>query len=410
MNVYAIIILSTLLIRYFVDVAAYWLNLSKLKTPVPADFSDVYKPDEYARSQLYTTELTRFHIIQSTFSLVVFLIFWFAGGFNWLDGVVRAFHLNSIWTGILYIGILILANAIVSLPFDLYHTFVIEEAFGFNRATPRGFVIDRLKALGLMIVLGVPFLAVILWFFDAAGFSAWLYCWGIAILFGLIVQFIAPAWILPIFNKYTPLPAGELRDAILQYANSVGFSFKDIYIVDGSRRSTKANAFFTGFGKNKRIALYDTLVEQSTMPEVVAVLAHEIGHYKMKHIMKSMIFSFFHTGLVFFLLSLFVRSEGLFAAFKMDHISVYAGLLFFGMLYEPISAVLSVILNFFSRRHELEADRYAAKTIEDREYMVSALKKMYQKNLSTLTPHPLLVALKYSHPPLLRRVAEIRAA
>ena len=408
MNVFGVIILATVLGKFFLDMIARWLNIRALDPQVPPQFRDLYDPEKYAQSQEYTKVTTRFHLLESSFHLLIFLIFWFAGGFNWLDQIVRSWGYGSIVTGIFYVFLLGLAGSVLSLPFDVYETFVIEEKFGFNRTTLRTFILDRLKGLLLAVGLGVPFLAMILWFLESAGDLAWLYAWLFATAFLLIIQFIAPVWIMPLFLKFTPLPDGELKRKIRDYAASVGFAFKDVYVVDASKRSSKANAFFTGFGKNKRIALFDTLVEQQTVPEVVAVLAHEIGHYQKKHVPIMMAVSILQSFVLFYLMSLFLSSPGLFEAFHMDKPSIYAGLLFFAMLYEPISFVLSIIMNAVSRRHELQADQYAVSTLGDEQNLISALKKLSVKNLSNLTPHPLYAFLNYSHPPLAQRMEEMR--
>lgn len=408
MNIFGAIILATVLGKFFLDMFARWLNVRALDPQVPPQFRDLYDPEKYAQSQEYTKVTTRFHLFESSFHLVIFLIFWFSGGFNWLDQIVRSWGYGSIVTGICYIFLLGLAGSVLSLPFDIYETFVIEEKFGFNRTTVRTFILDRLKGLLLAIGLGAPFLAMILWFFESAGDLAWLYAWLFATAFLLIIQFIAPVWIMPMFLKFTPLPEGELKQRIRDYAASVGFAFKDVYVVDASKRSSKANAFFTGFGKNKRIALFDTLVEQQTVPEVVAVLAHEIGHYQKKHVPIMMVVSILQSFVLFYLMSIFVSSPKLFEAFYMEKSSIYAGLLFFAMLYEPISFVLSIILNAVSRRHELQADQYAVSTLGDEQNLISALKKLSVKNLSNLTPHRLYAFLNYSHPPLADRIEHMR--
>ena len=408
MNIYAVIILVAILGRLAIELASLWLNIRSLSAEAPEPLAGLYDPEKYRKSQEYTRVHTRFGIVEEIFSLAVLLIFWFAGGFNWLDQALRGLQLSSIFTGVLYIGILVLAGSLLSVPFSLYSTFVIEERFGFNRTNLRTFVLDRMKGLALSALLGIPLLIVVLWFFGREGSLAWLYCWIIATLFTLAVQFIAPVWIMPLFNKFTPLPEGDLKDRVSEYAHRVRFVFKDISVMDGSKRSSKANAFFTGFGKNRRIALFDTLIEQQTVPELVAVLAHEIGHYKKGHVLQGMVIGVLHTGILFYLLSLFLNNRGLFDAFYVQHVSVYGSLLFFGLLYEPISFVLSILMNAFSRKHELEADRYAAQTVGDREEIVSALKKLSVRNLSNLTPHPFHVFLHYSHPPLLQRIRSIR--
>jgi STE24 endopeptidase len=376
---------------------------------LPGEFEGTYDAEAYENSQKYTQVYTRFGFLSGSISLIITLIFWFAGGFNYLDNIVRAWDLGAIGTGLIYIAILIVAKSILSLPFSLYTTFVIEERFGFNKTTLKTFFLDMLKGLFLGILLGGPLLAGLLYFFQMAGNIAWIYAWAVTTVFTLIVQFIAPTWIMPLFNKFTPLEDGELKDEILSYAEKVKFPLKGIFVMDGSKRSKKSNAFFTGFGKNKRIVLFDTLIENHTVGELVSVLAHEVGHYKKKHILKSMIISILHIGFMFYLLSLFLSQKGLFDAFYMDMMSVYAGLIFFGMLYTPIEMILSVIMQIFSRKNEYEADRFAAETTNESENMISALKKLSRDNLSNLTPHPFYVFLNYSHPPVLKRIEAIRS-
>jgi STE24 endopeptidase len=408
MNIFAVIILFTLLLDYILNLTADVLNLKSLQKELPEEFEDVIDENTYEKSQEYTRTKTRFGILTGTFDLAVLLVFWFAGGFNWLDQVVQTLGYGVIGTGLIYIGALVLFKIILSLPFGIYSTFVIEERFGFNKTTPQTFITDRLKSLGLSILLGGPLLAGIIAFFEFGGPWAWIWAWLAVTVFSLFVQFIAPTWIMPIFNKFEPLEDGELRQKIRDYAAEVRFPLKGVYVMDGSKRSTKSNAFFTGFGKNKRIALFDTLIEKHTHDELVAVLAHEIGHYKKKHIPKNMTVSILHTGVMFALLSLFLQVPGLFDAFYMDQMSVYAGLVFFGLLYAPVEMILSMIMQILSRKYEFEADEFAANTIEDPEAMVDVLKKLSKDNLSNLTPHPFYVFLNYSHPPVLERIESIR--
>lgn len=407
MNLFAIIILSAILLEFVLNLVADILNLKALKLEPPSTLQDVYKPEAYRRSQEYLRVNTLFGFIVSAFSLIVLLAFWFTGGFNFLDQVVRGWGFGSIITGLLYTGILLLAYGLVALPFSIYDTFVIEERFGFNRTTPRIFVLDRLKGLALAIILGTPLMACVLALFEYAGTYAWLYCWAAVTLYTLAVEFIAPTWIMPLFNKFILMEQGELRESILDYARSVNFPIQNVFVMDGSKRSSKSNAFFTGFGRNKRIALFDTLIAQHKVGELVAVLAHEIGHYKKKHILQSIVISILHFGLVFFLLSIFLNSPGLYQAFYMQQPSIYTGLIFFGLLYTPIELILSILLNLFSRKNEYEADRFAAVTIEQPVNLANALKKLAANNLSNLTPHPYYVFLHYSHPSLLQRVDAI---
>ncbi len=407
MNIFSIIILSTLAVDFILNLIADVYNIQSLNTELPEEFEGIYDEETYEESQEYTKVNTRFGILTSAFNLALLLAFWFSGGFNWLDQVVRSWGSGMIWTGLVYIGILVLAKMILSLPFSIYSTFVIEERFGFNKTSPKTFVMDMLKGLGLGVVLGGPLLAGILAFFVYIDQWAWLYAWTAVTVFTLIVQFIAPRWIMPLFNKFEPLAEGELRKKIHHYAAKVSFTLEGIYVIDGSRRSGKSNAFFTGFGKNKRIALFDTLIENHTDEELVAVLAHEIGHYKKKHIIKNMVTGILQTGVMFLLLSIFLNASGLYEAFYMEQASVYAGLIFFGLLYAPVEMILSIFMQMLSRKHEFEADNYAAATYKA-EPMVEGLKKLSKDNLSNLTPHPFYVFLNYSHPPVLRRIQAIR--
>lgn len=407
MNIFSIIILATLAVDFILNLVADIYNIKSLDTGLPDEFEGVYDEDTYQKSQEYTKVTTRFGILTSTFNLILLLVFWFAGGFNWLDQMVRGWELGTIWTGLAYIGILILFKTILSLPFSLYSTFVIEEQFGFNQTTPKTFVMDMLKGLALGIVLGGPLLAGVLAFFTYIDQYAWLYAWGAVTIFTLVIQFIAPRWIMPLFNDFEPLEEGDLRTKIGDYTNGVNFEMEGLYVMDGSKRSSKSNAFFTGFGKNKRVALFDTLIKNHTDDELVAVLAHEIGHYKKKHIIKNMVTSILQTGVMFLLLSIFLNSPGLYEAFYMEQASVYAGLIFFGLLYAPIEMILSIVMQMISRKHEFEADEYASTTFK-KEPMVQALKKLSKDNLSNLTPHPFYVFLNYSHPPVLQRIKAIR--
>jgi len=409
MNPYGLIILFTLLFEYGLNLFADYLNLKGLATTVPEEMRGVYDPEAYRKSQEYTRVTTRFGRIVSSVMLAFTLVFWFSGAFNIVDQWVRAWDLNLLLTGVLYIGLLSFFQSLVSLPFSLYSTFVIEERFGFNKTTLRLFFMDKLKGSALAIVIGGPLLALLLAFFEFAGPYAWIYAWGAVTVFMFFMQAIAPTWIMPLFNRFEALKDGELKDAIMAFSRSVKFPLQNVFVMDGSRRTSKSNAFFTGFGKNKRIALFDTLIASQTTPELVAVLAHEIGHYKKKHITRGLLISMLHVGLVFYLLSIFISHAGLYTAFFMESPSVYAGLLFFGMLFTPIEFVLSLWMNRLSRKNEYEADRFAAESIARPEALVESLKKLSLHNLSNLTPHPFYTFLNYSHPPLLERIRAIRA-
>lgn len=408
MNIYAVIILLAIAVDFFLDLISNFLNLKSLSKTLPDEFDGVYDEETYAKSQEYTKVNTRFGFITGAFDLAILLGFWFSGGFNVLDQWVRGYGFGELITGLCFMGVLMVAKMIIGLPFSIYSTFVIEERFGFNKTTPKTFVVDLLKGLLLGVLIGGPVLAAILAFFMYAGDLAWLYAWVALTLFTLVMQYVAPTWIMPLFNKFTPLEEGELRTAIEEYTQKVDFPLQGLFVIDGSKRSSKSNAFFTGFGKNKRVALYDTLIENHTTEELVAVLAHEIGHYKKKHIIKGMISGVLQSGVMLFVLSIFLQDPDLFEAFYMEEMSVYAGLIFFGMLYAPINMILSIFMQMSSRKHEYEADEYAAKTTGKPEDMISTLKKLSKDNLSNLTPHPFYVFLNYSHPPALERINALR--
>jgi STE24 endopeptidase len=407
MNPYLFFILAILILQYLLDLVVDVLEIRSLDPLLPRAFRDFYDEEKYAESQKYTRVTTRFSQIRASISLVLTVAFILIGGFNLIDLIARNFDQGTIITGLLFTGMVYLLSLILSLPFSIYFTFEIEESFGFNKTTVKTFVLDLVKGLLLTIVIGVPLLAMLLWFFESTGEFAWLYSWGGLSLFTFVMQFLAPVLIMPLFNKFTPLEDGELKEKITTYAQEQDFALEGIYTMDGSKRSTRLNAFFTGFGRFRRIVFFDTLIEKLKDDEIVVVLAHEMGHFKRKHIPKMMITSLLQNGLMFFILSLFLGNEALFAAFGMENISIYASLIFFLFLYAPISSLISIFFNIFSRKHEYEADTWAVETTELGQALVSGLKKLSVHNLSNLTPHPLNVFLNYSHPPVLERIKKI---
>jgi STE24 endopeptidase len=407
MNIIAIIILAALILDAALNLIADTLNLRQLRGELPRQFEGWYDPEQYRRSQRYLREHTRFGWVSGAFDIAVLLIFWFAGGFAYLDTWVRGLEYSAIVSGLIYIGILAGIKGILSQPFDAYVTFGIEARYGFNRTTLGTYLLDRGKGLLLGLLLGVPLLAIVLAFFEFAGPSAWWLCWLAMIVFMLLVQYIAPTWIMPLFNRFEPLEPGELREAITAYARRIDFALDNIFVMDGSKRSTKANAFFTGFGRNRRIVLFDTLIRKHDTDELVSVLAHEMGHYKQKHILKMMLMGIVQSGVMFYILSWFITYPGLFEAFYVLQPSVYAGLVFFGLLYSPIDTLLGMAVRAVSRRHEFAADRFAATTAPQGRSLARALKKLSVDNLSNLRPHPLYVFLNYSHPPVMQRVQAI---
>ncbi len=409
MNIIAWIILAALILEFLLNLTADLLNLKAMTNRPPDEFKPYYDTRRYRRSQRYLRDNTRLGWVSSAFNLLVILVFWFGGGFPGLDAIVRGPGWGTVATGVVYIGALVLLHGLVSLPFNIYATFVIEARYGFNRTSPATFILDRLKGVVLGMALGGPLVAGVIYFFEAAGGNAWWYSWLVVIVFMLVMQYVAPTWIMPLFNRFEPLRDKSLRTAIMGYAASIQFPLKNVFIMDGSKRSSKSNAFFTGFGRHKRIVLFDTLVKGHTIDELVAVIGHEMGHYKMHHLLTGLLINILQTGLMFFLLSLCVSAPALFEAFGMPQISVYAGMVFFGLLYTPVEFFLSLLVAFVSRRNEFSADRFAVDTTENAEAMINALKTLSVNHLSNLTPHPFFVFLNYSHPPVMARIRAIRA-
>jgi STE24 endopeptidase len=407
MNAIGFIVLAALLVEFALRLLADGLNLRAARQDLPDGLKTVYSPERYRASQDYLRVRTRFRWFSSAVFLGALLSFWFGGGFELLDGWVRSSALNPVARGLLYIGILALFRSMLGLPFHVYATFVIEKRFGFNTTGWRTFAADGLKAGLLSVILGGPLLALVLGLLEYAGSYAWLFAWFGAAIFLLGAQFIAPRWILPLFNTFAPLPEGELRSAIMRYARSIDFPLENIFVMDGSRRTTKSNAFLAGFGKHRRAVLFDTLVGEHTLPEAIAVLAHEIGHHKKHHILKSLALGILHTGVLFYLFSLVASSQELFAAFGVERISTYGGLVFFSLLIAPADLALGILLNALSRRREREADRFSVATTGRRASLADALRKLSAHNLANPCPHPFFVALHYSHPPLSARIREI---
>ena len=408
MNIYLLIILSALIGEFLLRTLVRVLNLKALDPGLPNEFQGYYDEEKYARSQDYTRVNTRFAFFTTSFDLIVILVFILFGGFNFVDQIIRGFSLSTLPSGLAFFGILFFTSDLISTPFSLYQNFVIEEDFGFNKMTLKTFILDKLKGYFLTLALGGVFLTAILFFFEKTGEYGWLYAWGIIGLFMILIQPLFTLVIAPMFNKFTPLEKGELRTAIENYAQKVEFPLSRIDVMDGSKRSAKSNAYFSGFGKQKRIALFDTLLEKHSNDEMVAILAHEVGHYKKHHIKVGILISILHTGLLFWFLSIFIDNPGLFEAFQMKEISVYGGLTFFMILYSPVELVLSVIMNAVSRRNEFQADAYSARTTEKSEHLISGLKNLSVSNLGNLTPHSLSVLLDHSHPPVLERITALK--
>lgn len=401
------IIVAVILMDFIIDKVLDALNAKHFDDPIPSELQDVYDEKEYVRSQNYKKERYKFGIISSTFSLLLMLAFLFFDGFAWVDSLARSISDISIVIGLVFFGIIMFASDLLSLPFSWYSTFVIEEKYGFNKTTPKTFILDKLKSWGLMIVVGGGILALLIWFYQLAGESFWWYAWILITAFTVFVNMFYAKLIVPLFNKQSPLPQGSLRDKIEAYATQVGFKLDNIFVIDGSKRSTKANAYFSGFGKEKRITLYDTLVNDLEEEEIVSVLAHEVGHYKKKHVIFNLIAAIVTTGLTLWLFSLFIDSPVLSQALGISQPSFHIGLIAFGILYSPISEITGLLMNFLSRKFEYQADDYAKNTYGEAG-LISGLKKLSRTSLSNLTPHPAYVFMHYSHPTLLQRYRNLR--
>ena len=401
------IIISIIVINFIIDKVLDALNAKHYDDAIPVELSDVYDEAEYKKSQAYKKTNYKFGIFSSTFSFVLTLAFLFFDGFEFVDNIARNYTENPIGIALIFFGIIMLGSDIISTQFSVYKTFVIEEQFGFNKTTVKTFIIDKLKGLFMMAVLGGGILAVIIWFYQQTQEQFWLYAWGIVTVFTIFMNLFYAKLIVPLFNKQTPLEDGTLREQISEYAQSVGFSLKNIFVIDGSKRSTKANAYFSGFGSEKRITLYDTLVNDLEEEEIVAVLAHEVGHYKRNHIIFNLVTSIILTGIMLFVLSIFISNPMLSNALGVEIPSFHVGLIAFGMLYSPISELIGLAMNYISRQFEYQADDYA-KTTYKAEPLITSLKKLSKNSLSNLTPHPSYVWMHYSHPTLLERVRNLR--
>lgn len=408
MNIWLLFILVSIIGGYLFEILASSLNIRALRSELPDEFFEIFKPDEYTKAQRYNKVTLRFQIISSTFTTATTLCFAIFGGFNTIDLFARGFGYSEILTGLVFIGCLALLSFLLNLPFSIYSVFVIEEQFGFNRTTIKTYLLDILKGTLLLLILGAPLLSMIFWFFLYAGDMAWIYCWAGVAGISFIIQFLAPILIMPLFNTYSPLANESLSDKIMSYAKKENFHVKGIFTMDGSKRSGKLNAFFTGFGRFRKIVFFDTLLEKLNENEIVAVLAHEMGHFKLRHTWKMMFISIGQTGVMFFFLSFILNNTGLFEAFHMMHISVYASLIFFVFLYAPLNLIVSIFFNSLSRKHEFEADTFAAITTQSAEHLISGLKTLSKENLTNLTPHPFYVFLHSTHPPILKRINALR--
>jgi STE24 endopeptidase len=401
-------IIVILISEYILATTLNFLNAKRFKDTVPDELTDVYNSEEYEKSQAYKLTNYRFGILTSTFSILLILSVLILGGFGWIDNFVSGISSNNTIQSLLFFGVIMIGSDLLNTPFSYYQTFVIEEKFGFNKTTGKTFIMDKIKGWFMIIVLGGGILTLVLWFFEWAGSSFWLYTWGLITVFTIFMNLFYSKLIVPLFNKQEPLADGSLKTKIESYAKQVGFELQNIFVINGSKRSTKANAYFSGFGKEKRVTLYDTLINDLDEDEIVAVLAHEVGHYKKKHILFNLATSIILTGVMLFILSLFINNPDISLAIGVATPSFHAALIGFGMLYSPISEITGLLMNFVSRKFEYEADDFAKETFSASP-LVSSLKKLSKNSLSNLTPHPAYVFMHYSHPPLKDRIRNLKA-
>lgn len=401
-------IIAILTVQFIIETILDYLNSKRYNDPIPDELQDVYEIEEYLKSQDYKMTNYKFGLLTSTFSLALTLGFLFFGGFEWLDTIARSVSDNPILIALVFFAIIMIGSDLITTPFGYYKTFVIEEKFGFNKTTKTTFIMDKLKGYLMMALIGGGLTALIIWFFGWAGTYFWVYAWAVVAVFTLFMNLFYSRLIVPLFNKQKPLEQGSLKSKIEAYAHKVGFEIKNIFVIDGSKRSTKANAYFSGFGKEKRVTLYDTLINDLDEDEIVAVLAHEVGHYKRHHIIFNLIISILLTGFTLFLLSLFINNPEISKAIGVSTPSFHAALIGFGILYSPISEITWLIMNYLSRKFEYQADDFAKNTFAAKP-LITSLKKLSKNSLSNLTPHPAYVFMHYSHPPLIARVRNLKA-
>lgn len=410
------IILAILVFEYILERILAYLNSTYWSDHLPKELIGIYDEEKYRKSMAYEKQKQKFGLVVNTLTFLAMLVVLTLGGFGWLDHFIRNYTENPFLMALLFFGILGLVSSILSIPFELYHVFVLEEKFGFNRTTPKTFILDKIKGLIIGAIIGGGLLLLIIYIYLSTGNYFWIIAWVVIACFMIFMTMFYSNLIVPLFNKQKPLEPGTLRDAIEAFAIKVGFKLKNIYVIDGSKRSKRANAYFTGLGMKKRIVLYDTLINDHTTEELVAVLAHEIGHYKKKHTTLSIILSLLQTGLMLFILSLFIRRDSRLSQMLCQSLSGFAGvgikqsfhmgILAFGLLYSPLSLILGILLNMLSRANEYQADRYAGLKYNP-ESLQNALKKLSVNNLSNLRPHPVYVFFYYSHPSLLQRLSAL---
>ncbi len=406
-NTILLIILGISVFSYLFDQLLVYLNLKAQRKDIPSEIADFYDKEKYQKSLDYQADQQRFSFISSAFSFLLSLLMLVLGGFGWLDGILRPLIGNEILLALAFFGVIMIVSDILGIPFQWYSTFVIEEKYGFNKTTVKTFILDKLKGYVLGAVIGGVLLSVLLYLIQTIGPNFWIWFGLIAATFILVINMFYTSLFLPLFNKLTPLEDGALKTAIEAFAKRVNFPLGNIFVMDGSKRSAKANAFFSGIGKKKKIVLYDTLITNHTTEELVAVLAHEVGHFKKKHIIWSYLISIVQVFLVLFVLSLMIFNEDLSIALGGRVQAIHLNLIAFGILFSPISGITGLFMSLLSRKNEFEADAYAKETF-DGNALANALKKLSVDSLSNLYPHPAYVFFHYSHPPLLQRLKALK--
>lgn len=401
------ILLLIIIAKYLFDSYLDLLNAKNFNQPIPEELKGIYNTEEYKKSQAYKKENFKFSTISSGFSVISTVLFFAFDGFAFVNSLVQSLTSNQILITLLFFGIIIFASDLISLPFSYYKTFVIETKYGFNKSTLKTFFLDKIKGWLMMLFIGGGILALITLFYIKTTSNFWIYTWMLIAVFTIFMNLFYSKLIVPIFNKQTALPDGDLKNEIKKYAQNVHFKIDNIFVIDGSKRSTKANAYFSGFGSQKRITLYDTLINDLETEEIVAVLAHEVGHYKRKHIIYNLVLSLVLMGLMLFILSLFIKSDILSQALGVQTSSFHIGLIAFTILYSPIAEITGFLMNFLSRKFEYQADDFAKQT-HSKNALISALKKLSKNSLSNLTPHPLYVKFHYSHPTLFQRILNLK--
>ncbi|WP_026236024.1 M48 family metallopeptidase [Echinicola pacifica] len=403
-----IILIGLVLAGFFFDKFSSWLNVRQPVPPVPDNLKGYLDQAKLLEAKSYQKVNFRFGMFSESLSLALMLVLLILGAFGELDTYISGITDKPLIQSLLFFGILFIASDLLSLPFDYYHTFRIEEDYGFNKTSPRTFFLDKIKGYALALVVGGGLLTLLIWLIATLGSGFWLYFWLVAAVFMVVINRFYTSLILPLFNKLSPLEEGELKSAIMHYADQVDFPLTNVYVIDGSTRSTKANAFFSGFGKQKKVVLYDTLIEQHTVEELVAVLVHEVGHFKKKHILQSMLLSVLQVGIILYAMSIVVNSEQISMALGGARQAIHLNLLGYFILFSPISSIMGIGMNMLSRKNEFEADAFAKSTYSGPP-LAAALKTLSVKTLSQINPHPLQVFIKFSHPPLLQRLKKLEA-